>query len=93
MPRLDINHQDREGVTSAILASFRGYTECLRILADTDRVDWNKTGHGKTPLYWALSAAGEHPDIINILSSLRNIDNDVQYKVGGRVLSYLGSDK
>ena len=53
VPGLDINYQDRDGFTAAILASNKGHTECVRTLAETDRVDWNKRNRsGQTPLYW-----------------------------------------
>ena len=48
---LDINYQDRVGDTAALLASREGQTECLRILADTGRVDWSKAGSGLTLRY------------------------------------------
>ena len=48
---LDINYQDRVGDTAALLASREGQTECLRILADTGRVDCSKTGSGLTLRY------------------------------------------
>ena len=55
VPGLDINYQTEEGVTAAWLACRKCHTECVRILAQTDRVDWNKADEwGRTPLCWAL---------------------------------------
>ena len=56
VPELDINFEDeKRGFTSAHWASMEGHTECVRILAETDRVDWDKRDkEGGTPLYWAL---------------------------------------
>ena len=51
VPGLDINYQNKDGETAAHLASYNGQTECVRILAETDRVDWNKADNwGCTPL-------------------------------------------
>ena len=56
VPGLDINyHDEKYGETAAHLASRGGHTECVRILAEADRVDWNKRDKdGVTPLYSAL---------------------------------------
>ena len=35
VPRLDINYQDEYGNTAALMASWKGRTECVRILAET----------------------------------------------------------
>ena len=64
MPGLDINYQD--GVTAADLASMKGRTECVKILAETGNVDWNKGNKwGVTPLYLALMLG--HSDIVDII--------------------------
>ena len=39
VPGLDINYQDENGTTAALLASLRGHTGCERLLAETGRVD------------------------------------------------------
>ena len=55
VPGLDINYQTEDGGTAAWLACRKCHTECVRILAQTDRVDWNKADEwGRTPLCWAL---------------------------------------
>ena len=41
VPKLDVNFQDENGNTAAHLASLSGHTECVRILAETGRVNWN----------------------------------------------------
>ena len=41
-PDLDINYEDRRGYTALLLADESGHTDCVRILAETGRVDWNK---------------------------------------------------
>ena len=41
VPGLDINYQDENGNTAALLASLRGHTGCERLLAETGRVDSN----------------------------------------------------
>ena len=57
MPRLDINYCDEYGTTAAHLACYNGEAECVKILADILRVDWNKADDkGKTPLYLAMEA-------------------------------------
>ena len=72
VPGLDINYQDRCGLTAAHLASMRGHTECVRILAETGRVDWYKAGSwyksGWTPLYCAVSYG--HIEIVDIIMDL-----------------------
>ena len=43
VPGLDINYQDEKlGETAALMASYRGHTEIVRILAETGKVDWNR---------------------------------------------------
>ena len=55
VPGLDINYQDERGQTAALLACNLAQTECVKILAETDRVDWNKADMGGgTLLFWAL---------------------------------------
>jgi len=74
VPGLDINYQDEEdGNTAAHMASYEGHTECVRILAETGRVDWNKRSKwGRTPLYRALLEG--HSDIVDIIVQQPNID-------------------
>ena len=73
VPGLDINYQDENGDTAALLASQWGHTECVRILADTGRVDWNCSliWGGQTPLYQALW--GGHSVIVDIIGQQPNI--------------------
>ena len=67
--------------TAAHLACREGHSQCVRILADTQRVDWNKTdSRCRTPLYWALERG--HPDIVDILVKQPNIDYNVKTKKG-----------
>ena len=55
VPELDINYQDDNGYTAAHYASMEHRTECVRILAETGKVDWNKRDkYGRTPLYLRL---------------------------------------
>ena len=42
VPGLDINYQDEDGYTAAHVLTVQGQPECVRILAETGRVDWNK---------------------------------------------------
>ena len=76
----------RGGWTAALLALnpfviAEGYTECVRILAETDRVDWNKRDDSsQTPLYWALSKGDS--DIVDIIVQQPNIDYNVKTEVG-----------
>ena len=66
VPGLDINYIDENDDTAAHGASWHGHTECVRILAETDRVDWNKRDEeGGSPLYWGLE--GGHSDIVSII--------------------------
>ena len=82
VPGLDINYQeDEDGQTAALLASENGHTECVRILAETDRVDWNKADKkGETPLYFALYSG--HSDIVDIIVQQPNIDYNVKMEYG-----------
>ena len=41
LPRLDIMYQDEGGHTAAHWAIIKGHSECLRILAQTRKIDWN----------------------------------------------------
>ena len=56
VPGLDINYQEaKEGWTAALQAIDNGHTECVRLLAETGRVDWNKADvWGRTSLYTSL---------------------------------------
>jgi len=69
VPGLDINYQDENGETAAHWASMIGmvgHTECVRILAETGRVDWNKRDNSYSkPLHCALE--GGHSDIVDII--------------------------
>ena len=96
VPGLDINYQDEEGVTAALLASMGDYTrcmECVRILAETGRVDWNKRNNwDQTPLYWALVKG--HSYTVDIIMQQPNIDYNVKTR-GGQTLGHaavLGGD-
>ena len=81
VPGLDINYQDEDCSTAAHLVSLDGRTECVRILAETDRVDWNKTDNwGCTPLLWALEKG--HSDIVDIIVQQSNIDYNVKTSSG-----------
>ena len=84
VPGLDINHQDECGQTAAHFAcieGFPGHTECVRILAGTGRMDWNKRDkRGRTPLYWALENG--HSDVMDIIVQQPNIDYNVKDEFG-----------
>jgi len=82
VPGLDFNYHDEEsGVTAAHWANMNGHTECLRILAETGRVDWNKRDMcGWTPLYWAL--VNGHSDIVDIIVQQPNNDYSVKTVYG-----------
>ena len=77
VPGLDINYQTEEGVTAAWLACRKCHTECVRILAQTDRVDWNKADEwGRTPLCWALIK--RLPDVVDLIVLQPNIDYNIK---------------
>ena len=82
VPGLDINYQgEKFGATAVNLASYDGHTECVRILAESGRVDWNKRDKcGYTPLYWALGKG--HSDIVDIIVQQPNIDYNVKTEDG-----------
>ena len=87
LPGLDLNYQDVFGYTPAITSSICGHTECVRILAETDRADWNKreNNQGWTPLYAALCL--RYPDIVDIIVQQPNIDYTVK-DVEGETLGH-----
>jgi len=76
VPGLDINYQDKYGVTAAHLASGWGHTEYVRILAETGKVDWNKRNKWGSPLYWALYSGNS--DIVEIIVKQSNIDYNIK---------------
>ena len=81
VPGLDINYQDESGQTAAHRASMFGHTECVRILAETGRVDWNKADNlGRSSLYLALDR--EHSDLVDIIVQQPNIEYDVKTVYG-----------
>ena len=72
-PRLYINYQDENGYTAAHHATIKGRTECLRILAQTERVWWNRRiFFGWTPLFMAVLKG--HFDILDIIVKQPNIN-------------------
>ena len=81
VPGLDIDCEDKLTATAAHHASCWGRTECVRILANTGRVDWNKEDlEGRTPLYYALWQG--HSDIVDIIVKQPNIDYNVKTTFG-----------
>ena len=81
VPGLDIDCEDKLTATAAHHASCWGRTECVRILANTGRVDWNKEDlEGRTPLYYALWQG--HSDIVDIIVKQPNIDYNVKTEDG-----------
>ena len=82
VPELDINYQDKKfGYTAALQAIMKGQTECVKILAETDSVDWNKTDRmGWTPLFEALRSG--HSNIVDIIVQQPNIDFNVKTNNG-----------
>ena len=70
--------QAENGDTAAHWAGRWGQTECVRILAQTDRlVHWNKRNEwGQTPLHLAL--INGHSEIVDIIVQQPNIDYDVK---------------
>ena len=95
VPGLDINYSETDGgYTAAHLACYNGHldgsTECVVILAETGRVDWNKRdSEGKTPLHMGLD--DNIDDIINIISKQPNIDYNVRTK-DGKTLAQIAVD-
>ena len=59
----------------------KGQTECVRILAETGRVDWNKRDReSETPLYFAL--CNGYSDIVSIIVQQPNIDYNIKTEDG-----------
>ena len=72
-PGVDLNYEDEFGETAAHQACRRSRVECVRILAETGRVDWNKGNmRDMIPLYWALEAGCS--GIVDIIVKQPNID-------------------
>jgi len=88
VPGLAINYQEEDGWTAAHWASVRGHTECVRILAETGRVDWNMRERirGRTPLYCALSMG--YSEIVDLIVQQPNIDYNVKSNIG-KTLGYV----
>ena len=81
VPGLDIDYQNEHGFTAAYWATKMGQTECVRILAETGRVDWNKRDKvGRTPLYMAIMT--ENFDIVDIIVGQPDIDYNVKTELG-----------
>ena len=84
VPGLDINYQ--YDWTAALWACMNAHTECVRILAETDRVDWNKADkRGQTPLFLAL--INGYSDIVDIIVQQPNIDYNVKTTEWGDTLA------
>ena len=81
VPGLDINLQDGCGFTAVHHCSGVGETECLRIMAETGKVDWNKKDkYGETPLFWALRVG--HSDVVDFIVQQPHIDYNVRTNDG-----------
>ena len=84
---LKLNYQDVDGETAVSLAVIGEKVECVRLLAETGKVDWNKGNkHGETPLYHAVSS-----DILDIIMKQPNIDYNV--KIRGETLAQLAAQE
>ena len=85
VPGLDINFQNEAGDSAAYCASFLAEIECVRILAETGKVDWNQGGsNGDTPLYLALYFGAS--DTADIIMRQPHIDYNVKTQDGGATL-------
>ena len=86
VPGVDIMFPNMFGETAAHYASFLGHYDCLKILADTGRVDWNRRDClGRTPLFFALIMG--HPDCVEIIVQQPDIDYSVKTE-GGNTLAH-----
>ena len=80
-PRGPRDHVDKNDLIAEHRAKMRGHTECVRILAESDRVDWNKRNSaGETPLYLALSQG--HSDMVEIIVKQPNLDYNIKTNDG-----------
>ena len=79
---LDFNYQETGpcGLTAAHLACEQGgSTQCVRILAESGKVDWNpRDKFGQTPLFLALQYSEMSSDIVNIIVKQPSIDFNVK---------------
>ena len=84
VPGLDINYLDENDDTAAHGASWHVHTDCLRILAETGIVNWNKRHKWvrgvSTPLSRALYRG--FSDIVDIIMEQPNIDYNVKTRNG-----------
>ena len=81
VPGLDLNFQDDFNETAAHLASRHRRPECVRLLAETGRVDWNiGNGRDMIPLYWALESGCS--ESVAIIMRQPNIDYNYQIDWG-----------
>ena len=63
---VDVMYQDQSGDSAAHKASERGEAQCVKLLANTGRVDWERGNvWGQTPLYLALQ--GQHSNTVAII--------------------------
>ena len=59
---VEVNCPDQRGWTAAHHASYRGHTECLRILQQMEAVDWrSRNSDGLTPLHFLISRTDSRP--------------------------------
>ena len=71
----DSNTLSKDGLGRNVVhwVSLEGRSKCLRILADTGRVDWNRGDRwGCTPLSWALYYG--HSDCVEIIVQQPDVD-------------------
>ena len=83
LSELDLNYEDHLGNTVAHRAALwqQCQPDCVRALANSGRVNWNKKNQwGKTPLYLALDRG--HSGFVEIIVSLDHIDYNVQTNHG-----------
>ena len=86
VPGLDFNWQEKFGHTAAHLAIYKAHTECVRILAETGRVDWNyrRNREGWNPLFLSLaqSSSDRLVDIVDIIVRQPNINYGITTRRG-----------
>ena len=59
---VEVNCPDQRGWTAAHHASYRGHTECLRILEQMEAVDWRRrNSDGLSPLHFLISRTDSRP--------------------------------
>ena len=81
---VDVNVQDEDGVSAAMIAMKNKNIEVLKILSEVDSLDWNlEDDEGQTLVFWySFRYSTDFAEAFNELKNIENIDWNHRNKEG-----------